>query len=92
MRVSLLVGAILGVVNYLRLMLMFPGMFLESLVVSVTGVLTIVLANLIGGALPVLISKIGLDPALVATPIMTTICDALALLAYFAMAKLMLPI
>ena len=63
-RVSLMVGTILGAVNYIRLMFMFPGYYLESLVVSLTGVLTIVLANLIGGALPVLVSKIHLDPAL----------------------------
>ena len=55
--------------------------------VSVSMLLTVILAKVIGGSLPILAKKMGLDPAIMAGPLITTIVDALALLAYFSMAS-----
>ncbi|MBQ1415521.1 MAG: magnesium transporter, partial [Lachnospiraceae bacterium] len=68
-RVSLCLGICLAAVNYIRLMIMFPHHYLESLVVSITAVAAICLANLMAGIMPIFATKIHLDPALVATPI-----------------------
>ena len=91
-RVSLCPGICLAAVNYIRLMIMFPHHYLESLVVSITAVAAICLANLMAGIMPIFATKIHLDPALVATPIITTVADALALISYFMIAKALLPI
>ncbi|MBQ1399177.1 MAG: magnesium transporter, partial [Lachnospiraceae bacterium] len=91
-RVSLCLGICLAAVNYIRLMIMFPHHYLESLVVSLTAVAAICLANLMAGIMPIFATKIHLDPALVATPIITTVADALALISYFMIAKALLPI
>ena len=91
-RVSLCLGICLAAVNYIRLMIMFPHHYLESLVVSITAVAAICLANLMAGIMPIFATKIHLDPALVATPIITTVADALALISYFMIAKALLPI
>ena len=91
-RVSLCLGICLAAVNYIRLMIMFPHHYLESLVVSITAVAAICLANLKAGIMPIFATKIHLDPALVATPIITTVADALALISYFMIAKALLPI
>ncbi len=91
-RVSLCLGICLAAVNYVRLMIMFPHHYLESLVVSLTAIAAICLANLMAGIMPILATKIHLDPALVATPIITTVADALALISYFMIAKALLPI
>ncbi len=64
---------------------------LVSITVSVTLFLTVVLAKVIGGALP-LVAKLKIDPAIMAGPLITTIVDAVALVVYFSMATWLLGI
>ena len=61
-------------------------------VVCLTLVVVMTIANLVGSTLPLLAKKIGFDPAVMASPFITTIVDAVALLIYFNIAKLMLGI
>jgi len=61
-----------------------------ALVVSVTIIFVVLLAKTIGCILPIAAKKIGLDPAVMASPMITTIVDALSLLAYFAVANAIL--
>ena len=61
-------------------------------VVSITLLATVVIAKIIGCTLPLVASKIGFDPAVMASPFITTIVDAVALLIYFAAAKIILGI
>ncbi|MBQ4264407.1 MAG: magnesium transporter [Clostridia bacterium] len=90
MRVGLVSGAALAAVNMLR-MLIFDGVGLMiSAVVSVTLLFAIVLAASVGCLLPMGAKKLGLDPAVMASPMITTIVDAAALLLYFMIASLML--
>ena len=92
MRVALLCGATLAVVNFGKLMLFDRLGVFVSLTVSLTLLATVVVAKFFGCTLPLLVKKIGLDPAVMASPIITTIVDAIALLIYFAIASAMLGI
>ena len=60
---------------------------MAALVVSLTIFLTIVIAKLVGGFLPLLAKRVGFDPAVMASPFITTVVDALALIVYFNIAK-----
>lgn len=61
-------------------------------VVSITMAITILFAKIVGCTLPLLAKKMKLDPAVMASPFITTIVDALSLLVYFGIAKMFLPI
>ena len=62
-----------------------------SLVVCLTMALTVLVAKVVGCILPMLAKKIGFDPAVMASPFITTIVDALSLLIYFGIASTLLP-
>lgn len=91
-RVAFFCGVTLAVVNFGRLMLMDHVSALVAGVVSVSMVLTIILAKFIGSLLPILAKKLHLDPAVMANPFITTIVDVMSLLIYFRVASLMLHI
>lgn len=89
-RVSILVGIGVSVVNFARVWIM-NGDPLLALVVSLTLLVVITAAKLVGCTLPLLADKIGLDPALMASPLITTIVDAVALIVFFNIAIWLLP-
>ncbi len=91
-RVAFWCGITLAIVNFGRLLLMDHVSYLVAGVVSVSMILTIILAKFIGCSLPILAKKVHLDPAVMANPFITTIVDALSLLIYFRVASLMLGI
>ena len=61
-----------------------------ALVVCVTLLMAVVVAKVVGSTLPMLAKKIGMDPAVMASPFITTIVDAISLLIYFRVATLVL--
>ena len=63
-----------------------------ALVVCCTLVLTVLCAKIVGCTLPMAAEKLGIDPAVMAAPFITTIVDALSLLIYFAIASQVLGI
>ena len=65
---------------------------LTAFVVCSTMAVTVLIAKLVGCTLPMAAKKIGFDPAVMASPFITTIVDALSLLVYFALASAFLPI
>lgn len=85
-RISLTVGFILALTNFLRLMMLEQVGFTIALTVSVTLVVTVVLSKIVGGILPIIAKKFKLDPAIMAGPLITTIVDALSLVVYFQIA------
>lgn len=85
-RVSVLVGIVLAVVNFLRIYYLEQYSLLIALTVSLTLFMLVIVAKLIGGTLPVIAKKIGLDPAIMASPMITTIVDAVGLALYFSLA------
>ena len=93
-RVSVLCGVTLAAANFVKLLLVDRLIFGNSdltlpviLVVCLTLVLTVFIAKLVGASLPLFAQKIGFDPAVMASPFITTIVDALSLLIYFQLAK-----
>ena len=99
LRVALLCGVTLAAVNFMK-MLLVDNLLLGNhnvdytiaLIVSLAIVFTVMFAKVVGSFLPMLAEKIGLDPAVVATPLITTISDAVSLLIYLEIAKVFLHI
>lgn len=89
-RVGVLVGVALALVNYVRLLLTFNGNALIPLVVSLSLIASVFFAKLIGGALPMLARACKVDPALMAAPLITTLVDAIVLVIYFNIARVIL--
>ena len=92
LRVSLLCGITLAVANFAKLMLIDRVGLQISFVVCSTLVMTVTVAKLIGCSLPIGAKKLGFDPAVMASPFITTIVDACSLLIYFRVASLLLGI
>lgn len=96
LRVSILCGATLAAANFIKLMIFDlngnPNAFVIALVVSLTLLGTIMMSKLVGSSLPLLASKIGFDPAVMANPLISTVCDSLSLLIYFGIATSILNI
>ena len=84
--VAVLCGITLAVANFAKLMIFDKVSLSIALVVSVSLALTVLIAKIVGCMLPMLAKKIGFDPAVMASPFITTIVDALSLLIYFAIA------
>lgn len=91
-RVSILVGITLAIANFIKLLLIDKVSVLIAGVVCLTLIITLMLAKIIGCSLPILAKKIGFDPAVMASPFITTIVDAISLFAYFKIATLLLGI
>ena len=89
-RVAILCGLTLAVANFFKLIL-FEGVEVNiSLTISLTLLITVLVAKVIGSSLPMLAKKIGFDPAVMASPLITTMVDALSLLVYFTTATALL--
>lgn len=91
-RVSLIVGTVLSIVNFLRIYFIEKVDLMVAVTVCVSLFCTVILAKVVGGILPIIAKKLKLDPAIMASPLITTIVDAVALLIYFGAAKVLLGI
>ena len=99
LRVAVLCAVSLAVVNFLKIQLVDVWLMHNTsvtvtvnLVICITLAFTIICAKLVGCTLPLLAKKLGFDPAVMASPFITTIVDALSLLIYFQVARLLLGI
>ena len=90
--VSLMTGAVLALLTYIRLRILYPDKPLIVLVVSLAILATVIMAKLMGALLPFFAKKIKADPAIMAAPMITTIVDASSLLVYFFLARWILKI
>lgn len=90
--VSLLCGLTLAVANFVKLLVFDKTGVPVAAVVSLTLLAVVVIAKLVGCTLPMFAKKIGFDPAVMASPFITTIVDAISLLIYFEIATAFLPI
>lgn len=86
LRASILIGITLSLANFAKLMLIDKVTLQVALVVCLTLVLVVMIAKIIGCTLPILAKKIGFDPAVMASPFITTIVDAVSLFIYFQIA------
>jgi len=89
-RIAILCAIVLAICNFFKMLIVDHVKIVVAAVVCITLALTIVLAKLIGCTLPMLAKRIGLDPAVMASPFITTIVDACSLLIYFSVATILL--
>jgi magnesium transporter len=99
LRTAMFCGTVLAIACFGKIMLVDRLLMhneevtvLVALVVCLTMVLTVMVAKLIGCSLPMIAKKLGFDPAVMASPFITTMVDALSLLVYFGIANALLPI
>ena len=85
-RVAVICGFTLACVNFVKLMLLDHISVKISMIVCLTLVIVVVIAKFIGAVLPMVADRIGFDPAVMASPLITTIVDAISLTVYFALA------
>ncbi len=98
-RVAMICGVLLAAANFIKMMLVDhwlmhnPDVTIAvALVVCLTLICTVLCAKVVGSSLPILAEKVGFDPAVMASPFITTVVDALSLLIYFRVATLLLGI
>lgn len=89
-RVSVLCGVTLGTVNFLKLLLIDRVELTVAVVICLTLIMVVMIAKIVGCILPMVAKKIGFDPAVMASPFITTIVDALSLSIYFKLATALL--
>ena len=84
-RVSIIVGITLAIVNGIRIMIQYDDLQL-AIVIGLTLIATVALSKALGCLLPMLAKKLKLDPAIMATPLITTLVDIFSILVYFQIA------
>ncbi len=98
LRVAIIVGIVLGAINFIKLYLVdflwlhtfdTGAELAEMTTICLTLILVIIVAKLLGAVLPIVAKKFGLDPAVMASPLVTTILDAVSLLIYFGIAAVL---
>ena len=90
LRVAMLCGVALCIVNFARLAITYPEELATNIVVSLSLFLIIIIAKFIGSLLPMLAKLIHVDPAIMASPVISTIMDSVSMLLYFNIARLVL--
>lgn len=91
-KVAILVGITLAIANFIKLIFLDNIAINISLVVCLTLIITIIIAKLIGCSLPMLAKKLKFDPAVMASPFITTIVDAVSLIVFFKVSTIILGI
>lgn len=82
-RIALVVSCLLAIVNGIRIYIMYDQNILLSIALGITMIAVVVMAKCIGCTLPLLAKRLGLDPAIMAAPLITTILDTCTILVYF---------
>lgn len=83
-RVAVMISVILAVVNGIRILIMGQGDILVAVTIGLTMACTVIIAKVVGCTLPLLAEKVGLDPAIMATPLISTLVDISTITVYFA--------
>lgn len=84
MRVAVCISLVLAVVNGIRIIIMGQGDVLLALTIGITMACTVIIAKIVGCTLPLIAGKVGLDPAIMATPLISTLVDISTISVYFA--------
>ena len=91
-KASILIGITLAIANFVKLLVVDRVEIKIALIVCATLIIVVMIAKFIGCTLPILAKKLGFDPAVMASPFITTIVDAISLFVYFQIAVHMLGI
>lgn len=92
LRISIILGVILSLFNFAKVVLIDGQSVLIGLTVAVSMIVVVMFAKLLGGLLPMGAKKIGIDPALMATPMISSITDMVSAVTYLLIASLLLGI
>lgn len=90
LRTSIIVGVTLSLLNMMRIMFLDRRGFMVALTVSISMCLVVMVAKMVGGLLPLIAKKVGIDPALMAGPLVSSLTDMISLAIYFTMATYIL--
>lgn len=91
-RISILLGIVLSIFNFAKIMILDQESAAIAFTVSASVLVVVMFAKLIGGLLPMFAKKLGIDPALMASPMISSLTDMVACLTYLAMASMILGI
>ena len=83
-RIAVCISVVLAVVNGLRILVMGQGDALVALTIGITMACTVIIAKVVGCTLPLVAKRVGLDPAIMATPLISTLVDISTISVYFA--------
>lgn len=86
-RISMVVGIVLSIISYFKIIYFDKMPNNIALTVSITLIFAVMTAKVVGGTLPIAAHKLKLDPAIMASPLITTIADATSLVVYFILAQ-----
>lgn len=86
-RIAMVVGIVLSIISYFKIIYLDKMPNDIALTVSITLIFAVMTAKVVGGALPIAAHKLKLDPAIMASPLITTIADATSLVVYFILAQ-----
>ena len=86
-RIAMVVGIVLSIISYFKIIYLDKMPNNIALTVSITLIFAVMTAKVVGGALPIAAHKLKLDPAIMASPLITTIADATSLVVYFILAQ-----
>lgn len=92
LQVGLMIGIIMGLLAFLKCILFDKVNMEVALIVGITIFIIIIIAKVVGALLPMGAKKLGFDPAIMASPLITTIVDSIGLLCYFEVARLIMGI
>ncbi len=92
LRISVVIGLILSMINLAKIMIIDKEPFLIALTVSISVLIVVMFAKLIGGLLPMAAKKLNIDPALMATPMISSITDMISVIIYFILGTIILGI
>ncbi len=90
--IGILLGAILGIITYMRGLWGDDGSLDLAIIISSTMVVLVIWANLLGAVLPLILSKMNLDPAVISSPLVATLIDVTGIFIYFNIAIWLLDI
>lgn len=99
LRVSVIAGVVLAIVNFIKLYFIdylwlhtfdTGAELYEMITICITLIFVVIVAKLVGSTLPIIAEKCGLDPTVMASPLVTTILDAVSLLIYFGIASILI--
>ena len=89
-RVGAIIGVLLSILNFVRIMVFDGDGPMVALTVCSAMICIVIFAKMLGSMIPLIVKKLGADPALIANPAISSISDAVALSIYFMMAKIFL--
>lgn len=92
LRISIILGVILSILNFAKVVFIDGQNVLIGITVAASLILIIMFAKLLGGLLPMAAKKVGVDPALMATPMISSLCDMMSAVTFLLMASLVLGI